>query len=132
MKVIEVNTSSREELLDITEKIIEIIKKEGWKNGILFLYVPHTTAGITINENYDPSVSEDISDNLKRIFPPGKNYKHTEGNADSHIKSSIVGNTTFLFLEDGKPVFGTWQGIFLCEFDGPRKRKIYLKFFEEK
>lgn len=132
MKVIEVNTRSREELVDITDEVMEVIKEEGWKNGILFFYVPHTTAGITINENYDPSVAKDISDTLKKLVPPGRFYTHTEGNADSHIKSTIAGQTTFIFLEDGKPVFGTWQGIFLCEFDGPRKRKIYLKFFEEK
>lgn len=132
MKVIEVSTHSREELVDITHKVMSLIQEEGWKNGILFIYIPHTTAGITINENYDPSVAEDISENLKKLIPPGKFYKHTEGNADSHIKSTITGHTTFIFLENGKPVFGTWQGIFLCEFDGPRKRKIYLKFFEEK
>ncbi|MEO0282917.1 MAG: secondary thiamine-phosphate synthase enzyme YjbQ [candidate division WOR-3 bacterium] len=132
MKILEVNTNKREELVDITDKVVEIIRKENWKNGILFFYVPHTTAGIAINENYDPSVCEDISDNLKKIFPPGKIYKHTEGNADAHIKSAVVGNTSFIFLENGKPAFGTWQGIFLCEFDGPRKRKVYLKFFEEK
>lgn len=132
MKILEVNTNKREELVDITDKVMEIVKKENWKNGIIFLYVPHTTAGITINENYDPSVSEDISDSLKRTFPFGKFYKHTEGNADAHIKSTVVGNTSFIFLENGKPAFGTWQGIFLCEFDGPRKRKVYLKFFEEK
>ncbi len=132
MKVIEVSTSKREELVDITSKVMSIVTKEGWRNGILFLYVPHTTAGITINENYDPSVGDDISSNLKKLVPPGSFYKHTEGNADSHIKSTLTGQTTFIFLEDGKPGFGMWQGIFFCEFDGPRKRKVYLKFFEEK
>ncbi len=132
MKVIEVSTGKREELIDITSKIMNVVKEEKWTNGILFLYVPHTTAGITINENYDPSVGDDISNNLKKLVPPGNFYKHTEGNADSHIKSTITGQTTFIFLEGGRPVFGTWQGIFFCEFDGPRKRKVYLKFFEER
>jgi len=96
------------------------------------MYVPHTTAAITINENYDPSVTKDITEALTRIAPHNLPYHHTEGNADAHIKAAIVGSSRSVFFEDGKILFGTWQGIFLCEFDGPRRRRVFVKVIETK
>ncbi len=94
------------------------------------IFVPHTTAAVTINENYDPSVCSDISSALKRLIPAGDPYEHSEGNADAHIKASIIGSSRTIFIEDGKPAFGSWQGIFLCEFDGPRTREVWIKVIE--
>ena len=130
-KVIEVKTNKRNELVDITQKVQKVIDESGVKDGIIFLYVPHTTAGITVNENYDPSVRYDIENTLSKLVPPNAGYSHTEGNADSHIKTTIVGNSLFLFIENGVISFGTWQGIFLCEFDGPRTRKVWVKIYKE-
>ena len=128
--VVEVPTHSRTELVDITSKIEEAIKKSKIESGICIIYVPHTTAAITINENYDPSVARDITEALTRIAPYNFSYHHTEGNADAHIKAAIVGSSRTVFFENRKILFGTWQGIFLCEFDGPRKRKVFVKIIE--
>ncbi|MCM8792705.1 MAG: secondary thiamine-phosphate synthase enzyme YjbQ, partial [Candidatus Omnitrophica bacterium] len=117
----------RIELIDITSKVEEVVPKSKIKEGICFLFCPHTTAGLTINENYDPSVKQDITQTLTKLVPPDKNYSHTEGNADSHIKSSIFGSSLTVFVEDGKLSFGTWQGIFFCEGDGPRNREVWVK-----
>jgi secondary thiamine-phosphate synthase enzyme len=128
MKIVPIKTSSRSEFIDITSKIQEVVHKNKWSDGILCVYVPHTTAGITINEHADPSVVRDILDTLNKIAPSSANYRHTEGNADSHIKASLTGSSTLLIVEDGKLVLGRWQGIFFCEFDGPRNREIFLYF----
>ncbi len=117
-------------MLDITTQVRGIVKKEKVRNGLLVVYVPHTTAGITINENADPSVARDIENMLTKLIPPGKGYLHLEGNADSHIKSTIVGSSINVIIEDGELILGTWQGIFFCEFDGPRNRKVYVKIIE--
>ena len=117
-------------MIDITSQVRRVISESGVKNGIVVIYVPHTTAGVTINENADPSVTKDIENTLSKLVPPGKGYLHLEGNADSHIKSTIVGSSINVILEEGSLVLGTWQGIFFCEFDGPRNRKVYVKIIE--
>ncbi len=127
MKTINIKTSRRVEMVDITPDVESVVRDSGVEDGICVLFCPHTTAGLTINENADPSVAVDISEHLSEIVPHNKNYKHLEGNADSHIKSVIVGQTLTLIIHKGKPVLGTWQGIFFCEFDGPRSRKVFVK-----
>jgi len=130
VKVLYIKTRKRVEAVDITDSVLNFVKDSNVKDGILFLYVPHTTAGITINENADPSVIDDILNKLNEIVPKIGNYKHIEGNSDSHIKSSIIGVSKNLIIEDGKVILGTWQGIFFLEFDGPRERKIILKILK--
>jgi secondary thiamine-phosphate synthase enzyme len=124
---INVRTSSRNELVDITEEVQAVVEETGIKNGVCYLYVPHTTAAITINEGADPSVKDDIINTLQKLIPPGAGYAHMEGNADSHVKSTIVGATQIVFIENGKLLLGTWQAIFFCEFDGPRHRRVAVK-----
>jgi len=130
MKTISIRTSKRNELLDITDEVRRLVRESGVKEGICVLFCPHTTAGLTINENADPSVRLDISDHLSDLVPERKIYKHLEGNADSHIKSVLVGQSLSLIIENGDIVLGTWQGVFFCEFDGPRNRKILVKILE--
>lgn len=127
MKKLKVSTSSREELKDVTSKVKKAVNEMGLEDGICVLYVPHTTAGITINESADPDVATDIVSQLKEIAPKGQGYRHREGNADSHIKSSLIGNTSRVFVENGNLQLGTWQGIFFAEFDGPRSRNLWVK-----
>lgn len=124
---LEVKTSSRTEFIDITDQVQKEIQKVGVSDGICYLFVPHTTAGITINENADPSVKADILMELNKLIPRDDPYKHLEGNAPAHVKASIIGSSETVFIKQGKLVLGTWQGIFLCEFDGPRTRKVLLK-----
>ncbi|MCX8015292.1 MAG: secondary thiamine-phosphate synthase enzyme YjbQ [candidate division WOR-3 bacterium] len=124
---IELTTKQRIELVDITSKVSEIIKKSKVKSGVAIIYIPHTTAAVTINENYDPSVARDINETLTRIIPHHYHYNHSEGNADAHIKSAIIGSSRTVFFENSEIQFGSWQGIFFCEFDGPRKRKAFVK-----
>lgn len=130
MKILEIKTNKKTEFVDITDKINKILKEENAKNGVCYLYIPHTTAGITINENADPSVKEDIINTLDKIIPEDWNYEHLEGNSPAHIKSSLIGHSEIVFIENGELVLGNWQGIFLCEFDGPRKRKVFIKIIE--
>ncbi|ERM92003.1 hypothetical protein O163_07515 [Caldanaerobacter subterraneus subsp. yonseiensis KB-1] len=126
MKSIYINTPVREVMVDITREVEEEVKKSGIKEGICVVFVPHTTAGITINENADPTVKEDILSALDKIIP-NISFKHLEGNSDAHIKASLVGSSVTVLIENGELVLGTWQGIYFCEFDGPRKRKVYIK-----
>jgi secondary thiamine-phosphate synthase enzyme len=128
VKYINVRSKSRNEFIDITEMVQEVIKEEGVMKGICFLYVPHTTAGIIINEGADPSVQRDIQNALSRLIPHEMNYFHREGNADAHIKSTLVGTSLDVIIDEGKLLLGTWQSIFFCEFDGPRHRRITVKF----
>ena len=114
-------------MIDITSAIAGALRASKVKNGVCHIYVPHTTAGITINENADPSVRTDIVNTLNKVIPFNAGYRHMEGNAAAHIKSSIVGHQTTVIVENGSLVLGTWQGIFFCEFDGPRQRSIYAK-----
>ncbi len=125
-----VKTRSRIEMIDITEKVKNFISSHNVKTGICCLSVPHTTAGITINENTDFNVQLDINSKLDNLIPPNDNYTHIEGNSDSHIKSTLVGSSISIIIDGGKPVLGTWQGIYFCEFDGPRNRKLNIKLIE--
>jgi secondary thiamine-phosphate synthase enzyme len=127
MKKISISTNSRIDLIDITEKVQAVASKSNIKDGICFLFCPHTTAGLTINENADPSVRRDIINALTKLVPANAGYSHTEGNADSHIKSSLFGSSLTIFIEDGQLSFGTWQGIYFCEGDGPRSRELWIK-----
>ena len=129
---LELKTHSRIEFLDITAKIRDAIANSGIKDGVCYIFVPHTTAGITINEHADPAVVEDIMAQLDVMAPQNKKYRHTEGNAPAHIKASLMGNVKTLFVENGKPVLGTWQGIFFTEFDGPRNRHVLVKIEADK
>jgi len=123
-----VTTRNRSEMIDITSKVEEELNRSGLKDGVCFLFVPHTTAGITINESADPSVATDIQAMLNKLIPWEGSYRHLEGNSAAHIKSSLIGNSVMVFVESGHLKLGTWQGIFFCEFDGPRSRKLYIKF----
>ena len=127
MEKISIKTNSRIELVDITDRIQAIVSKSKVKAGICFVFCPHTTAGLIINENADPSVRRDIINTLNKLVPENADYAHTEGNADSHIKSSLFGSTLTIFIEDGRLAFGTWQGIYFCESDGPRSRESWVK-----
>lgn len=122
-----VKTTSRIQFKDITGEVQKIVSNSGKKDGVCFVFVPHTTAGITINENADPSVREDIIRKLCDIIPCNDNYEHSEGNSDAHIKASLVGFSQTVFIEHSRLVLGTWQGIYFCEFDGPRARKVQVK-----
>jgi len=122
-----IKTSSRECLIDITERVKTIIAKSGIDDGIAVVYCPHTTAGITINEGADPSVRSDIVRFLGDMIPRTYSFDHAEGNSDAHIKASIIGSSVNLLVQDGGIVLGTWQSIYFCEFDGPRSRKYLVK-----
>jgi secondary thiamine-phosphate synthase enzyme len=130
LKQIEINTKTKTDLIDITSDIDKIIRESKIKDGICFLFTPHTTGGLTLNENADPSVRKDILMELNKNVPFQDGYHHTEGNASAHIKTTLVGSSQVLFIESGKLVLGTWQGIFFCEFDGPRRRTILVKISE--
>ncbi len=127
IKYINVRTGSRVELIDITPEVQRLVEESEVKDGVCYIYVPHTTAGVTINEGADPSVRRDIIHTLKKLIPRDAGYAHMEGNADAHIKSSIIGVSTLVFIEKGKLFLGTWQAIFFCEFDGPRHRRVAVK-----
>ncbi len=127
IKTIKVSTKGKTSLIDITGEIEKVVRDLGVKDGMCTLFVPHTTAGITINENADPSVKADMLKELNKIVPFEDNYSHMEGNAAAHIKSTLVGQTTNVFIEAGALALGAWQGIFFCEFDGPRQRKVLVK-----
>jgi len=113
-------------MVDITGLVQKEISTSGISDGICTVYVPHTTAGITINEGADPSVSKDILTKLNELVPPDGRYSHMEGNSDSHIKASLMGSSVSVLVEEGRPGLGTWQKIFFCEFDGPRSRRVYI------
>lgn len=130
MERISVKTSSRIELIDITDKIQAAVSKSKVKDGVCFIFCPHTTAGLTINENADPSVRRDIINTLNKLVPAHAGYSHSEGNADSHVKSSLLGSSLTIFIEDSRLAFGTWQGIYFCEGDGPRTREVWVKILE--
>ena len=130
MNQLTVKTHDRTEMIDVTGQVEEAIKAAGIQDGICMLYVPHTTAGITINESADPSVRRDILMVLNQMVPWNADYKHMEGNSPAHIKSSLMGASQLVAVEKGRMVLGTWQGIFFCEFDGPRTRKLMLKLVD--
>ncbi len=127
MQTVNVRSSKRVELIDITAQVKEIVRSLGVEKGHLLIYVPHTTAAVTVNEGADPSVAQDIIQALEHLAPHGAPfYQHLEGNSDAHIKASLLGASECIPLKDGAPVLGTWQSIFFAEFDGPRQRRVYL------
>lgn len=125
-----VKTSGRTDLVDITSTVAAVVKKSGVKSGMCYVYVPHTTAGVTINENADPSVREDIGMVLEGLVPWSGGYAHGEGNSAAHVKATLAGFTATVPVERGSMLLGTWQGIYFCEFDGPRSRKVLVKVVE--
>ena len=125
-----VKTQSKAEFIDITSEVAEKVRQSGAQDGLCVVYVPHTTAGITINENADPSVRRDILAILEKMAPESASYSHTEGNSPGHIKASLIGSSATLAIDKGTLVLGTWQGIFFCEFDGPRRRHVFVKVCE--
>ncbi|MDD3581297.1 MAG: secondary thiamine-phosphate synthase enzyme YjbQ [Desulfobacca sp.] len=122
-----VQTSAQTELIDITSRVQKVVQQSGLQDGLGYIFVPHTTAAVTINENADPSVRSDILMVLNKLISPQEPYRHLEGNSPAHIKSSLVGALETVFIEGGRLVLGTWQGIFFCEFDGPRRRQCKIK-----
>lgn len=127
METLAVKTKSRTDLRDITREVAAAVERSGVKDGACVVSVPHTTAGVTVNENADPSVCSDMAGALERMVPWNGPYAHTEGNSAAHVKTALVGNSTTLPVEGGRLVLGTWQGIYFCEFDGPRTRKCYVQ-----
>jgi secondary thiamine-phosphate synthase enzyme len=128
--ILPITSRSKTELIDITKDIQDAVTAEDVGAGACMLYVPHTTAAVTINENADPTVRKDILMILNRIIPWDADYRHLEGNSPAHIKASLVGASALVAIENGRLVLGTWQGIFFCEFDGPRNRKLHLRFLK--
>lgn len=128
METLEVRTRERNQFVEITEDVQRLVSKAGLRRGAVTVYVPHTTAGVTINENADPDVVHDMLLTLGRLVPkdaPG--YRHAEGNSDSHVKASMMGSSCHVLIEEGRLVLGQWQGIYLCEFDGPRTRRVFVQ-----
>jgi len=126
-KTLNIKSRSKTEFIDITDDIQNVIKESGVNDGVCHIYVPHTTAGITINEGADPSVKRDILTSINRLIPFEGDYQHMEGNSAAHIKSSLVGVSKTVLIEDGKLLLGTWQSVYFCEFDGPRHRRVIVK-----
>lgn len=126
MKQFAVRTNARAEMIDITDRIRILLEESRIKSGVCHVFVPHTTAAVTINENADPDVPRDILTELEKIVPFNDHYRHVEGNSAAHIKASIVGASETVFIENGELVLGTWQSIFFCEFDGPRSRRVIV------
>ena len=127
MEIIRISSTKREEIIDITGEVRAIVRNSKVRSGIAVIYVPHTTAAVTINENADPSVKRDIINTLYKLIPENDRYAHLEGNADAHIKASVVGSSRIVIIEDGEIQLGTWQGVFFMEFDGPRRREVFVE-----
>jgi secondary thiamine-phosphate synthase enzyme len=127
MKRLEVSSGRGEELVDITSRVREAVRRSGVREGTCVVYCPHTTAGVTINEHADPAVADDLLAALGRLVPDGGPWKHAEGNSPAHVKASLVGASVALPIDEGDLALGTWQGVFLCEFDGPRTRHVWLQ-----
>lgn len=123
-----VSTKRRTQFISITSKIIEIIASKDWHDGVVTIFVPHTTAGVTINENADPDVARDMESFSDELIPQSNRFRHCEGNSDAHLKASFYGSSVQVIIRNGKMWLGTWQGIYFCEFDGPRERTIYVAF----
>ncbi len=132
MKQCSIRTNARSEMIDITARVADALKESGLKEGLCCVFVPHTTAAITINENADPDVPRDILSELNKVVPLDDDYRHSEGNSAAHIKSSLVGASEIVPVEGGRLVLGTWQSVFFCEFDGPRSRKFMVSFVPAK
>jgi secondary thiamine-phosphate synthase enzyme len=127
MKALDIKTNAREEMVDLTPKIEAAVAASGVDDGLCVVFIPHTTAGVTINENADPDVREDLLAALRRAVPDGLPYRHGEGNSPAHVKASLVGSSVTVIIEGGRLRLGMWQGIQFCEFDGPRVRKVRVK-----
>jgi len=127
MERLSLKTSKRIDLIDVTDLVETVVRKSKVVDGVCVVFCPHTTAGLTINENADPSVRKDIIDSLNKLVPENAGYSHSEGNADSHIKSSLFGPSLSVIIEQGQLSLGTWQGIYFCESDGPRSREVWVK-----
>jgi secondary thiamine-phosphate synthase enzyme len=127
IQTFQVMTTTQTEFIEITYSVQEAVQKTGMRDGICLIFIPHTTAAVTINENADPSVVQDIVMELNKMVPFKNQYRHMEGNSPAHIKASLMGCSEIVLVESGKLVLGTWQGIFFCEFDGPRNRKVHVK-----
>jgi len=126
MTRIDVRTSRRDEMVDVTSRVAEAVRADGVAEGWALVFCPHTTAGVTINENADPDVVTDVLDTLRRLVPRDAGYRHVEGNSDGHVKASLVGSSVTIPVAAGRLVLGTWQGVYFCEFDGPRSRKLLV------
>ncbi len=126
-----VNTTEREQLIDITDDIARVLTSRDCRNGLVHVFVPHTTAAVTINENADPDVRRDILQFLRDRIPKNHGFHHMEGNSDAHIKASLMGSSVTVAVQNGQLILGTWQSLFFCEFDGPRNRKILVTFIPD-
>jgi secondary thiamine-phosphate synthase enzyme len=131
IKQLRVQTKSKTELVDITQGVQRLVAESGVRSGVCYVYVPHTTSGITINENTDPNVGRDILKELNKVIPFDDQYSHAEGNSAAHIKSTLVGVSKAILVEEGRLALGTWQAIFYCEFDGPRDRRALIKIMKD-
>jgi secondary thiamine-phosphate synthase enzyme len=127
MEVLRVKTGRRTQLVDVTEQVERAVAAAGVVSGVCYLYVPHTTAGVMINEHFDPDVATDLEGVFERLVPRSGPYRHSEGNSDSHAKAVLTGSSQMILVEQGKLVLGQWQGVFFCEFDGPRERKMWVR-----
>lgn len=132
MHELRISTPRREAMVDITSQVQEAVAEQQWQDGVLVIFCPHTTAGLTINESADPTVARDILSTLRRLIPRQGDYHHAEGNSDAHVKSSLVGADARVLVQAGRLLLGTWQGLFLTEFDGPRTRKVWLQWLESR
>jgi len=130
IKEYSVSTNKKSEFINIDEIIKEAVSESGISEGLCLVFIPHTTAAVTINENADPDVRRDIDMHMSKLVPAGGDYQHSEGNSDGHIKSSLFGPSLTLIVSNGNPVLGTWQSVFFCEFDGPRNRKVVIRVSE--
>lgn len=128
MEILSVTTHARSEMHSITAALADAVRKNGWEDGMLLVFTPHTTASITINESYDDDVRSDMTGYMDGAVPRLREFRHAEGNSDAHIKSSLFTPHTLLIVEQGKIRLGTWQGVYFCEWDGPREREVWLKF----
>ena len=131
IRQLRVQTKSRTELVDITQGVQRLVAESGIRSGVCYMYVPHTTSAITINENTDPNVGRDILKELNKVIPFDDQYSHNEGNSAAHIKSTLVGVSKAVIVEEGRLALGTWQAIFYCEFDGPRDRRVFVKVMKD-
>jgi secondary thiamine-phosphate synthase enzyme len=131
MEVLRVKTQRRTQFVDVTDLVARAVAKAGISSGICFVYVPHTTAGVTINEHFDPDVATDLEGVFERLVPRTGPYRHAEGNSDSHAKAVLTGASQMIFVDGGKLILGQWQGVFFCEFDGPRERKMWVKIVRD-
>lgn len=132
MHVVWVNTHTREELLDITGEIQAVVTRLNVSEGVCYVFIPHTTAGVTLNENWDPDVRRDILLSMGQMVPADPRHRHAEGNSPAHVKASLCGSHAIVFISEGQLQLGSWQGIYLAEFDGPRRRQIWVKVIPER